>query len=151
MNIRIKYDCPKGKILAICGDIQALGGWKNPYHMNLVHKKDPLTEKRVSYWQKVFHIKHDQKKLKYRFVLYNPNSGEYIWEREPDRVANFQTLATISPYKNYDSNPNQKDCIKFVRKSNKYIRYDVNFVAEFYYNQITENIYIGRASALIHL
>jgi hypothetical protein len=146
VNIRIQYDCPKGKILAICGDGQVLGNWKNPLHMTLVSKKDPLSGKRIPYWQKSFFVKHDYKKIKYRYVMCDLETGETFWEREPDRICNFVTLATISPYKDYEANPNKKDCIKFVRKHNKFIKYDVNFVADFHYNQITDNIIIGKSS-----
>lgn len=111
--------------------------------MNLVNKKDPLSGKRISYWQKIFFVKHDYKKIKYRYVMCDLETGETFWEREPDRVCNFVTLATTSPYKEYEANPNKKDCIKFVRKHNRFIKYDVNFVAELHYNQITDNIIIG--------
>jgi hypothetical protein len=114
--------------------------------MTLVNKKDPLSGKRIPYWQKSFFIRQDYKKLKYRFIMCDIESGESIWEREPDRVCNFLTLSTVSPYKEYDTNPNKKDCIKFVRKHNKFIKYDVNFVADFHYNQVIDSIIIGSIS-----
>jgi protein-tyrosine phosphatase len=38
---------------------------------------------------------------------------------------------------------NKKDCIYFVKKHNEFIKVDVNFVADFFYNQIDDRIFVG--------
>lgn len=142
--IRTKYDCGPKEVLAICGEGVVLGNWKYPIRMTQVMKKDPLTGQRTTFWQRSIFAKPDIKKLKYRFVLISEEEDRSTWEREPNRVCDFVTLNTLSPYRKYESFPNKKDSIKFYRKQNKYIKYDCNFVSEFFFNEITENLIIGK-------
>lgn len=143
--IRIKYDCGSKETLAISGDYQGLGYWRNPLRMTQVTKKDPLTGQKTSFWQRSFFVRHDIKRIKYRFVLITEEDDceEYMWEREPDRVCDFVTLDTTSPYKTFQTFPNKKDSIKFRRRHNKFVKYDCNFVSEFFFNPINENLYVG--------
>lgn len=130
--------------MAICGEGIALGNWKNPIRMILVSKKDPVGGTRVPFWERRFFVRHDVKKIKYRFVLLDDEEDTITWEREPDRVCDFVSLTTLSPYKRYESNPNKKDCLKFARKHNRFVKFDCNFVSEFFFNHINDNITIGK-------
>ena len=117
--------------------------------MNQVPKKDPLTRERTTFWQKIFCVRPDVKKIKYRFVLINEDDDENKWEREPNRVCDFITLTIDSPYKKYENFENRKDCIQFSRKHNRYIKYDINFVSKFFYNAVTGNIFIGKQRSIL--
>ena len=131
--------------MAICGDTSGLGYWRNPLRMTQVVKKDPLSGQKTTFWQRTFFVKHDIKRIKYRFVLITEEDDceEFMWEREPDRICDFITLDTDSPYKAFQTGPNKKDSIKFVRRQNKFLKYDCNFVSEFFFNPINDNLYVG--------
>lgn len=130
-------------MIAICGEGSALGNWKNPIRMTLVSKKDPVSGERATFWERKFFVRHDVKRIKYRFVMLDDVEDTLTWEREPDRVCDFVTLTTLSPYKRFESNPNKKDCLKFARKQNRFVKYECNFVSEFCFDHIDENITIG--------
>lgn len=107
-------------------------------------KKDPITGQKTTFWQKTVNIRPDVRKIKYRFVLIHEEEDRYTWEREPDRVCDFAELANDKNSQTDESFPNKKDSIKFVRKQNRYIRYDCNFVSKLFFNSVTEGIMIGR-------
>lgn len=112
--------------------------------MVLVCKKDPVTGNKITFWEKKFFVRHDVKRIKYRFVLLDDEEDTITWEREPDRVCDLVNLTTLSPYKRFESHPNKKDCMKFKRKSNRFVKHDCNFVSELCYNVINHNITIGK-------
>ena len=111
--------------------------------MSLVSKRDPVNGQKTMFWEWRFFVRHDMKRIKYRLVQLDDQKGTLTWEREPDRVCDFVTLTTLSPYKRYESNPNKKDCIKFAKKHNRFVKIDCNFVSEFCFDEITSNITIG--------
>ena len=121
---------------------------KRPALMNKVIKTCPTTKEKTEFWQKEFYIKHDVKKFWYQYVKSDTTKQIEIWEREPDR-----TLDLIPVNKDYELKKAdqtceyqllRKDCIRFQRKHNEYIKVDINFVADFVYDTITDNILIGR-------
>jgi len=142
VNIRMKYNCGAKKILAICGEGVTFGNWKNPIRMVPVSKKDPVTGTRTSYWEHKFFVRHDVKRIKYRFVILDDEEDTITWEREPNRACDFINL-TIAPDKRFESHPNKKDCFKFAKKQSRFIKYDSNFVSEFCFDHISDNIIIG--------
>jgi len=142
VSIRMKYNCGAKKVLAICGEGVVLGNWKNPIRMIPVSKKDPVTGTRTSYWEHKFFVRHDVKRIKYRFVILDDEEDTITWEREPNRACDFINL-TIAPDKRFESHPNKKDCFKFAKKQSRFIKYDGNFVSEFCFDEINENIVIG--------
>lgn len=109
--------------------------------MALVKKKNPVTGERVFYWQKSFFVRHDTKKLKYRYAYTDPENN-YTLERDPHRECNFHTLSTFSNPK-YMTSRNNKLCLKFYRKHNRYIKYDSQFAAELEYTEIDQKLIIG--------
>ncbi len=143
----MRHDCSNLQFLSICGEGNLLGNWKTPLTMDKVLRKDPITGKNEPFWEKVLYVHATNKKLKYRYVLTDYNIHHVIWERDPNRIADLVTLATKSPFKKYDGSPNQKHCQKFMRKQNKFMKYDCDFTAHFYYSQISEKIIIGKELA----
>jgi hypothetical protein len=49
----------------------------------------------------------------------------------------------ITPNKKYANSANQKICLKFYRKQNRYIKYDANFTSILEYAEISPKILIG--------
>ena len=145
MCILIKYDCPDKESLGICGDGDSFGNWKDPTQMEQVNKKDPLTGKKTSFWQIRFYVKSDVQQLNYRFVLMDKEKGKNTWEREPNRICDLHSLSTkIDPSDHdHEAFQNTKDRSKFVRRQNRYIKYDCNFVSKFVFNAITDDIFVG--------
>jgi len=146
IKLRIKYDCGERRYMNVCLGIPGMNfTWKNPARLTKIVKKDPFTSQKTEFWQKELSVKHDIKRFRYRYVISDVERNTEIWEREPDRKCDLSTqLVKI----NDDSHsplvePNKKDCIFFERKHNEYIKVDVNFVANFFYNQINDNIFIG--------
>jgi len=114
--------------------------------MDKVMRKDPITGKKEPFWEKVLFVHATNKKLKYRFVLTDYNISQVIWERDPNRIADLVTLSTKSPFKKYDNTPNKKKCELFIRKQNKFVKYDCEFTANLYFTNITDKIIIGKCT-----
>jgi len=141
----MQYNCRPKEVLAICGEGITLGNWKNPKRMIQVSRKDPVTGTKASYWEHKFFVRHDVKRIKYRFVLIDDENDVITWEREPNRACDFVTLATVCSHKKFESHPNKKDCFKFARKHNRFVKYDCNFVSEFCFDEINSHIIIGKS------
>lgn len=111
--------------------------------MTRVTKTDPIQKKKTLFWEKEISIKYDRTQFRYRFAVEDLNTKAQIWEREPDRVCNLLDLSKTITEEEEKVGLMKKDSIAFYQKYNKFIKVDVNFVANFYFNQITEKIYIG--------
>ena len=141
--IRIKYDCAEDERLLIAGNLPSLGHYRVGMGMSKVVKTDPIQKKKTTYWEKQIAVKYDKPIFYYRYCVENIKTGAQIWEREADRFCDLLNPNKRIVEKRY-SDVNKKDSIAFHRKHNKYVKIDVNFVANFYFNQITENIFIGK-------
>ena len=114
--------------------------------MTKVIKRDPITQEKTEFWQKEFCLKHDIKKFRYRYIKSDTSKEMEIWEREPHRKLDLTSLNNTFPKENLTNEYQtfqRKDCIRFQRKHNEFIKVDVNFIADFVYNKINENIFIG--------
>lgn len=131
--------------MGICGDGDSFGNWKIPQEMCLTEKKDPLTSQKTPFWQICFYVEHDTKQLNYRFVLIDKEKKVNTWEREPNRICDVKSLSTSIDQSdvNHNSFQNVKDCSKFVRKENRYVKIDCNFISKFVFNAVTDHIFIG--------
>lgn len=132
--------------LMVSGNLFNLGNWKTAIPMTRVNKFDPIHQQETVYWEKKVYIHHDRQIFQYRYAIEDLNTKNQLWEREPDRVCDLMNLGSAS-HVGHSNDTNKKDCIAFYRKHNKYIKLDVNFVANFYFNQITDKIFIGTTNS----
>jgi len=111
--------------------------------MVLVSKPDPVTGKRVQFWEKRFYVHSSVQKIKYRFVVRDYTSNQVLWERDPSRECDFATLSLESSYTKYSNCPNKKTCLKFIEKFNRFVKYDSNLALKFTPTVINESLILG--------
>eukprot|EP01017_Pseudomicrothorax_dubius_P033599 TRINITY_DN4516_c0_g2_i7.p1 TRINITY_DN4516_c0_g2~~TRINITY_DN4516_c0_g2_i7.p1 ORF type:complete len:363 (-),score=53.19 TRINITY_DN4516_c0_g2_i7:34-1122(-) len=142
--LRLRHDIlDPNKVVCVYGSVEALGCESYlPRKMDLVVKKDPVTHGRAVFWQLVFQVPTAVRIFRYRYSVYDLEHRQSLWEREPDRFCDLVTLQT-----NHHLKPrfqgNKKDCILFEFRKAAFRKVDVNFSADFLFNQIDDNIFMG--------
>lgn len=133
------------------GNSNDLGNFIQPQKMDLVLRKDPQTKILSSYWEKEFFIEAKRPYFRYYYLIYDEKEKKYQWERDPGRILNLKDRDVVNYWKKIDpTNEHKVDCVYFRLKNNIYKKIDTNFISVFFYNQITENIYIGKNLDIIY-
>ena len=101
--------------------------------MNLVKKASSI----FSFWQAKIYVDCSQSFYKYCYILYDKTTKKIYWDREQIRRVNLNELL-------YQNNDVQKSLISIKPKNNSFKILDRDFNQRFSFNQINENILIGK-------
>lgn len=150
--LRIKYDLEENKKnMYVVGNIDELGNFMIPQKMDSVLRKDPQTKIITSYWEKEFCVIASKKFVRYYYLIYDERENKFTWERDPGRIMCLSDRDVVNYWKRIDPESELKmDCLYFKLKNSTFKKIDTNFISVFFYNKITENIFIGERKIFLN-
>lgn len=124
MEFSIFFPTEQGESMYITGDPLELGAWfkPGPMPMQLGEKQKLETNVDGQKWIKAIYVDPSVVKFSYRYIVINEDTKKEIWEREPNRRAQFEGE---KPY------------------NSVFVCRDVNFVGGMKFDKVPPNMFIG--------
>lgn len=121
----IYYPAAETRVMHVTGDPMEIGAWHKPgpMRMELGPMETLETEVQGRKWYLSVWMEREQPAFSYRYILIDMESKLELWEREPNRQAEFDEEVTV---------------VNGVR-----ILKDVNFVSGLYFDEVPPNMFIG--------
>lgn len=125
VEFSIYYPADAAQIMHITGDPPSIGAWfrPGPTAMSLGPVEKLETEVQGRKWRLVVWMPVEQKSFSYRYILIDRKSGQELWEREPNRRAEFDDGAVV------------ENCVHMLK--------DVNFVSKMLFDYVPPDMFIG--------
>eukprot|EP01016_Furgasonia_blochmanni_P057484 TRINITY_DN9993_c0_g1_i3.p2 TRINITY_DN9993_c0_g1~~TRINITY_DN9993_c0_g1_i3.p2 ORF type:complete len:286 (-),score=80.67 TRINITY_DN9993_c0_g1_i3:869-1726(-) len=130
------------KVIAVLGSIPELGGGISPVKMNFVLRTDPISGEKTYCWEKEFLLEEPVPDFKYRYLLLDLNRRSTKFERSAGRHFSGHVYEQVQRSPGH-SPSRRKDFVSVKLNKSCYKVYDYNFVTEFKFHMINENIFIG--------
>lgn len=121
----IYYPAAETKIMHVTGDPVEIGAWykPGPTRMELGPMETLETEVKGRKWYLSVWVEREQPSFSYRYILVDVESKLELWEREPNRRAEFDGEVSVV------------NGVRFMK--------DVNFVSGLYFDLVPPGIFIG--------
>ena len=149
MCFRIPNNLEKAsQVLKITGDLPQLGSLLHAHEMKLVYKKQKNSDVKEQYWEMEIVVHPSEKEITYCYFAYDKENKSTLFERKKHRRIHFSFLpfqkietdddfSLNVPKNNYTSSESNL-------KNNCYKIYDFDFQNKFLFNEINENIILGK-------
>lgn len=151
----IFYPTEPGSFMHVTGDPLEIGGWFKrgpvPLHLGAIERLE--TDVRDRKWRVAVYMPRSTNQFSYRYLTVNKEKGKTLWEREPNRWADFIAYdqAAVKAAAAADAkaagssstqSPHFDSAISMPDNSVRYLR-DVNFVATMVFDAVPPGMFVG--------